>query len=54
LPGPLDYEVAIPPVSRAWCRRVASLNIWVLYTFTVDAVVLAYALASPPLPLDRT
>jgi hypothetical protein len=51
LPGPLDYEVAIPPTRRAWVRRVPNCNLWVFYTFDdVDVRVVALT-ATPPVPL---
>lgn len=51
LPGPLDYEAAIPPTRTAWVRRVSGCNLWVFYTFD-DAEVRAVALTgSPPVPL---
>jgi hypothetical protein len=31
LPGPLDYEILIPPVHRAWVRRIPGHNLWLFY-----------------------
>jgi hypothetical protein len=51
LPGPLDYQAAIPPTRTAWVRRVTGCNLWVFYTFD-DAEVRAVALTgAPPVPL---
>ena len=33
LPRQLDYEAAIPPVSRAFVRRVPDENLWIWYRF---------------------
>src|SRR5690606_798952 len=38
LPGPGDYEAAIPPTSRAWVRRVPGENLWLFYRATEEAV----------------
>ena len=52
LPGPGDYEALIPPVVRAWCRRVTGFNLWLLYVFD-DAEIEVYTLtANPPVPID--
>jgi hypothetical protein len=52
LPGPLDYEVVVPPVKRFWVRRVTNANIWIFYSFDDEAVTLLYATSSPPIPAD--
>jgi hypothetical protein len=52
IPGPLDYEVGIPPVHRAWCRRIPGHNLWLLYRVREDVVFLLFVLASPPIPLE--
>jgi hypothetical protein len=51
LPGPLDYEVAIPPTQRAWVRRVPNSNLWVFYRFDDANVRLVALTATPPVPL---
>lgn len=52
LPGPQDCETLVPPVRRYWVRRVVGCNVWVLYTFTDDSLVLRTLVSSPPIPLD--
>ena len=32
LPGPFDAPTQIPPVHRAWFRRVPGCNVWLLFT----------------------
>jgi hypothetical protein len=53
LPGPLDYEVAIPPVQWAWCRRVAGCNLWLFYRAKEDVVHVLFVTRSPPVPVER-
>ena len=52
LPGPFDYEVLIPPVQRAWVRRVASHNLWLYYRVRGDVVHLLIVTRDPPVPVD--
>jgi len=51
LPGPLDGETMIPPVRRAWFRRVAAANLWVLYDARDGEVILLALVGSPPIPV---
>jgi hypothetical protein len=51
LPGPLDYEVAIPPTRFAWVRRVTGCNLWVFFTFDAGEVRAVALTSSPPVPL---
>ncbi len=51
LPGPLDYEVAIPPTRFAWVRRVPGCNLWVFYSFDAEEVRAVALTASRPVPL---
>ena len=51
LPGPLDYEAAIPPTRTAWVRRVPGHNLWIFYTFDVAAVRAVALTGSPPIPV---
>jgi hypothetical protein len=53
LPGPLDYEVLIPPTRSAWVRRVPNCNLWVFYTFGDVEVRVVALTVTPPVPLDR-
>ena len=52
LPGPLDYEVGIPPTRSAWCRRIPAQNLWLLYKVRDDVVYLLHVKNTPPIPLD--
>lgn len=52
LPGPLDGETMIPPVRRAWFRRVAGANLWVLYEARDGEVILLALVGWPPIPVD--
>jgi hypothetical protein len=53
LPGPLDAEMLIPPVLRAWWRRVPGCNLWVMFTFDESAVRILGLLKTPPVPVDE-
>ena len=52
LPSPLDAEAAIPPVARAWVRRVPGANVWLWYRVRADVVIVLFATRSPPVPID--
>ena len=52
LPSPLDYEARLPPVQRAWVRRVASHNLWLYYRVREDVVHLLVVTRAPPVPID--
>jgi hypothetical protein len=51
LPGPLDYEVAMPPTRFAWVRRVPDCNLWVFFNFNEEEVRVVALVDSPPVPL---
>ncbi len=51
LPGPLDFEALIPPIRRAWVRRVSGCNLWVFYRFDADELRLVTLVTSPPVPV---
>jgi hypothetical protein len=51
LPGPLDYETLIPPVARAWVRRVGGYNLWLYYRVREDVVYLLFVTSTPPVPI---
>lgn len=53
LPGPLDYEVLIPPVRTAWCRRIPCQNLWLFYRLSEDAVFILLVVRMPPVPVIR-
>jgi Txe/YoeB family toxin of Txe-Axe toxin-antitoxin module len=53
LPGPLDYEVLIPPVRTAWCRRIPGQNLWLFYRVSDDAVYILLVTRMPPVPVIR-
>jgi hypothetical protein len=53
LPGPLDCEVHVSPVRRAWVRRVAGHNLWLYYRVREDGVYLLVVTREPPVPLDE-
>lgn len=52
LPGPLDYETLIPPVQRAWVRRVPGHNLWLFYRVREDVVYLLLVTREPPVPVE--
>jgi hypothetical protein len=49
LPGALDYEAAIPPVTSAFVRRVPGQNLWIWYRFDDDSITLINVTDTPPL-----
>ena len=51
LPGPLDYEVLIPPVRRAWVRRIPGHNLWLYYSLREDVVYVLRVGREPPVPI---
>lgn len=53
LPGPLDYEIAIPPTRWAWVRRVPNCNLWVFYNFDDAEVRVVGVRGTPPVPLEE-
>lgn len=53
LPAPLDYEVLLPPVRTAWCRRVPNQNLWLFYRATNDEVFVLLVTRLPPVPVIR-
>lgn len=48
LPGALDVVVPIPPVARAYVRRVAGRNLWLWYDVVDEAVILVFVSRQPP------
>ena len=42
----------VPPVLRAWARRVPGFNLWVFFTFTDGAVDVLTVATRPPVPID--
>ena len=50
LPGVLDYEAAIPPVLRAFVRRVPDENLWIWNRFDETTVTLVNLTDVPPVP----
>jgi hypothetical protein len=52
LPGVADFEAPIPPVGRAWVRRVQNENLWIWFRWDDVAVILLTVTTSPPVPLD--
>jgi len=52
LPGPLDGETMIPPVRRAWFRRVAGANLWVLFEARDGEVILLALVAGNQSPIN--
>lgn len=51
LPGPADFETTFAP-GRAYVRRVAGQNLWVLYRFDETYVDILALRDDPPVPLD--
>ena len=51
LPGAGDYETRFAP-GRAYVRRVAASNVWLLYRFDAGHVFVITARKAPPVPLD--
>lgn len=51
LPGPLDFEVMIPPTRIAWVRRVPNCNLWLFFSFDVSELRAIALTSSPPVPL---
>jgi Txe/YoeB family toxin of Txe-Axe toxin-antitoxin module len=51
LPGPLDYETLVPPVQRAWVRRIPGHNLWLFYRVREDVVYLLFVTRDPPVPV---
>jgi hypothetical protein len=48
----LDYETLIPPVQRAWIRRVPGHNLWLFYRVREDVIFLLLVTRTPPVPLE--
>ncbi len=51
LPEAADTEAMIPPVARAWVRRVGGENLWVWYRSAESTVTLLALTSSPPVPI---
>jgi hypothetical protein len=52
LPEVVDVAVAVPPVLRAWCRRVSGRNLWVVFRFDSEHVSALAVTRSPPVPIE--
>lgn len=52
LPGSADDETTFAP-GRAFVRRVAGRNIWILYRFDADHVFALSTRDEPPVPIDE-
>ncbi len=52
LPGIEDTAIAIPPVLRAWSRRLGTRNLWLLYRFDSETITAFAVTASPPVPIE--
>lgn len=52
LPGGGDFETPFSP-GRAYVRRVAGHNLWVLYRFEDEHVFILSARSQPPVPVDE-
>jgi hypothetical protein len=52
LPGAGDFETAFAP-AKAYVRRVAGQNLWLLYRFDDDHVFVMTVRGEPPVPLDE-
>ena len=51
LPGPGDFEASFSP-AKAYVRRVAGQNVWLLYRFDDQFVFLMTARDQPPVPSE--
>lgn len=51
LPGPLDAEGSVPPVGRAWVRRLPN-NTWIWYRERDGALYALFVTRTPPEPVD--
>lgn len=51
-PGVADHETEFSP-GRAYVRRVAGHNIWILYRFDDEHVFVMTARGEPPVPADE-
>ncbi|MFW5921325.1 MAG: hypothetical protein ACOCUS_05745 [Polyangiales bacterium] len=45
LPSPDDYQALIPPVRRAWVRRVPGEPLWLYYRVSPDGEVVVVGVA---------
>ncbi len=52
LPGAGDVESAIPPVARAFTRRVPGENVWIWYVDHGAFVLVLLVTREPPVPLE--
>jgi hypothetical protein len=52
LPDEEDTLVAVPPVGRAWVRRVEGANLWLYFTFNDTSLQLRVLTSTPPIPLE--
>jgi hypothetical protein len=51
LPGPADFETDFSP-GRAYVRRVAGQNVWLLYRFDATHVDVLAVRNDPPVPTE--
>lgn len=51
LPTPADERTIIPPSGRAWFRRVRGANLWVLFRFGEERVIVIAMVREPPHPV---
>ena len=52
LPSPGDTSALLPPVARAFVRRVTGHNLWLWYRFTGEELAVVTMTSSPPHPVD--
>jgi len=52
LPGAADHECEFSP-GRAYVRRVAGHNLWILYRFDDEHVFVMTARSQPPVPVGE-
>lgn len=53
LPGPQDQDVPIPPIAKAYVRRVPGMNLWLYYDLRGEEVVILWVRQAPPVPILR-
>jgi hypothetical protein len=52
LPQAHDQEVIVPPVSRAFSRRVEGENVWIYFQVSGNVVRFLAIVTTPPRPVD--
>ena len=53
LPIPWDVRISIPPVRKAWARRVEGFNLWVLWDKGGESTIAMMVTRTPPVPIDE-